>query len=113
MRSESTGLRTLCRPREAHHSSNEGVVPAVRCCRIGRGKQRVEPVPGRRTFSGLWRLDSKRPETRACHASERRGDRVATVLGIRDALEDEISARQGIYVDVPVNPHAPIVRPTP
>jgi hypothetical protein len=64
----------------------------MRRCRIGRGKQLVEAVPGRRTFSGVRRRDPKGPEARACHASERRGDRVATVLDIRDSLEDQISA---------------------
>ena len=79
----------------------------MRRCRIGCDQQLVEPVPGRRASSGLWRLDSKGPETRACHARERRGDRVAAVLDVRDSLEDQISARQGIEVDATVNPHAP------
>jgi hypothetical protein len=52
----------------------------MRRCRIGCGKQLVEPVPGRRTFS----------------------DRVVTVLDIRDSLENQISAGQRIDANVPV-----------
>ncbi len=97
MRCSSARSRTLSRPHEADHPSNEGVVAAVRASGIAFGEQVIQLVRG--LFGSCFgHLDATRPQARCRHRNKHRIAGPPTRSEIDEALLHEIRTRQALCV---------------